>query len=79
MAYVHTAVTVRDVLTTEPKTGATTGRRPGLLRRIVAAMQEARLRQAEREIALSLTRNGGKFTDEAEREIERRFLANHGR
>ena len=26
MAYVHTAVTVRDVLTTEPKTGATTGR-----------------------------------------------------
>ena len=78
MAYVHTAVTVRDVLTTEPKTG-TTGRRPGLLRRIVAAMQEARLRQAEREIALYLTRNGGKFTDEAEREIERRFLANHGR
>jgi hypothetical protein len=56
MAYVHTAVTVRDVLTTEPKTGATTGRRPGLLRRIVAAMQEARLRQAEREIAIYLTR-----------------------
>jgi hypothetical protein len=42
-------------------------------------MQEARLRQAEREIALYLNRTGGKFTDEGEREIERRFLANSGR
>jgi hypothetical protein len=38
-------------------------------------MQEARLRQAEREIALYLERTGGKLTDSAEREIERRFLA----
>jgi hypothetical protein len=38
-------------------------------------MQEARLRQAEREIALYLSRTGGKFTDESEREIERRFLS----
>ena len=78
MAYVHTAVTTRDVLTTEPKSGLA-GRKPGLIRRIVTAMQEARLRQAEREIALYLTRTGGKFTDEGEREIERRFLANPGR
>ena len=79
MAYVHTAVTARDVLTTEPKSGRTAARKPGLFRRIVAAMREARLRQAEREIALYLHRTGGKFTDEGEREIERRFLANSGR
>jgi hypothetical protein len=73
MAYVHTAVTARDVLTSEPKAAA---RKPGFLRRVITAMQEARLRQAEREIALYLSRTGGKFTDEGEREIERRFLAN---
>ena len=60
MAYVHTAVTARDVLTAESKSAITAGRKPGLLRRIVSAMQEARQRQAERE-------------------IERRFLANPGR
>jgi hypothetical protein len=75
MAYAHTAVAARDVLTTEPKSALKTARKPGLLRRIVAAMQEARLRQAEREIALYLSRTGGKFTDENEREIERRFLS----
>jgi hypothetical protein len=74
MAYAHTVV-ARDVLTTEPKSTRKTLRKPGLLRRIVAAMQEARLRQAEREIALYLSRTGGKFTDENEREIERRFLS----
>lgn len=76
MAYVHTAVTTRDVLTSEPKSGIKTARKPGLLRRLVVAMQEARMRQAEREIALFLSRTGGKFTDEGEREIERRFLSN---
>lgn len=79
MAYVHTAVTTRDVLTTEPKSGIKTARKPGFLRRLVVAMQEARMRQAEREIALFLSRTGGKFTDEGEREIERRFLSNPGR
>jgi hypothetical protein len=34
-----------------------------------------RQREAEREIARYFARCGGKFTDEAEREIERRFLA----
>jgi len=79
MAYVHTAVTPRDVLATEPKSVHRAGRKPGLFQRLIAAMQEARMRQAEREIALYLTRTGGKFTDEGEREIERRFLANSGR
>lgn len=76
MAFVHSAVTARDVLIAEPKSGAKAARKPGLLRRLVAAMQEARMRQAEREIALYLARTGGKFTDEAEREIERRYLSN---
>lgn len=81
MAYVHSAVTARDVLTTEPKPRAktvTAARKPGLLRRLLAAAQEARMRQADREIALYLARSGGKFTDEAEREIERRFLSDPG-
>ena len=39
----------------------------------------ARMRQAEREIALYVSQSGGKFTDEAEREIERRFLSNSSR
>jgi hypothetical protein len=73
MAYVHTA-SVREVYT-EPK-AAQSAARPGLLWRLLQAMQEARLRQAEREIALHLARSGGKFTDESEREIERRFLSN---
>jgi len=32
------------------------------------------MRQAEREVARYLADTGGKFTDETEREIERRFL-----
>jgi hypothetical protein len=78
MAFVHSAVTARDVLTTEPKSGLNTARKRGLLSRLIAAAQEARMRQAEREIALYLSRTGGKFTDEGEREIERRFLSNRG-
>jgi hypothetical protein len=76
MAYVHSATSIRE-LHTEPKTGPA-ARRPGYLRTLFRAMQEARLRQAEREIALYLARGGGKFTDEHEREIERRFLSNQG-
>ena len=38
-------------------------------------MQVSRQRQADREIAAYLRRTGGKLTDSAEREIERRFLA----
>jgi hypothetical protein len=70
MAYVHTAAAPRPLTLTAPKTG------PGLIRRLIAAMQAARLRQAESEIAHFLAGNGGKLTDEAEREIERRFLSN---
>jgi hypothetical protein len=49
--------------------------RVGFFRRILDAMMAARVRQAEREITAYLAGTGGKFTDEAEREIERRFLS----
>ena len=52
---------------------------PGFFSRVYATITAARMRQAEREIARYLGGNGGKFTDEAEREIERRFLANDRR
>jgi hypothetical protein len=48
--------------------------RPGFWQRLYAAMAASRQRQAERDIALYLHGIGGKFTDDAEREIERRFL-----
>jgi hypothetical protein len=76
MAYAHSIVTARDVLPGKAKPAPQAKR--GLFRRFVAAMQEARMRAAEREIAAYLARSGGRFTDEQEREIERRFLSNSG-
>jgi hypothetical protein len=52
---------------------------PGLFSRMYTALLAARLRAAEREVARYLANTGGKFTDEAEREIERRFLSNQSR
>jgi hypothetical protein len=51
--------------------------RPGFFRRFFEAMMHSRQRHADREIARYL--NNGKFTDEAEREIERRFLSTPSR
>ena len=53
--------------------------RPGFLRRLFDAMATARRRQAEREIERYLRDIGGKLTDEAEREIETRFLSTPSR
>ena len=50
-----------------------------LLRRFYDALVESRQRAAEREIAVYLHDIGGKFTDDAEREIERRFLSSSSR
>lgn len=52
---------------------------PGFFARVLAQIVAARQRQAEREVARYLSDTGGKFTDEAEREIERRFLSNQSR
>ena len=53
--------------------------KPNLFSRFVTALQASRMRQAERDVARYLSAHGGKFTDEAERNIERRFLSNSSR
>jgi len=69
MTYVPSTVATRDFPISE-----NTGRkRRGFFRWLAEAMMQSRHRHAEREIARYL--NNGKFTDEAEREIERRFLS----
>jgi hypothetical protein len=53
--------------------------RRGLFSRLLTALMEGRQRQADREIARYLAGTGGRFTDETEREIERRFLGTPAR
>jgi hypothetical protein len=49
------------------------------LLRFFDAMMASRQRQVDREIARFIHDNGGKFTDNTEREIERRFLSGPSR
>ena len=73
MAYVPSTVATRDFPISE-----NIGRKPrGFFRWLFEAMMQSRQRHAEREIARYL--KNGKFTDEAEREIERRFLSTPSR
>jgi hypothetical protein len=71
MAYAPSTLAPRnlDVAPIPVRTGG------GLFSRLLAALMESRQRQADREIARYLAGTGGKFTDETEREIERRFLS----
>lgn len=71
MAY--TSVLPAYVDARAPSAAATSKR--GFFARFLEAMATSRLKQAERDIALYLAHTGGKFTDEAERAIERRFIA----
>jgi len=71
MAYANTIPVPHDLECAR----AAAPERPGLFRRLVEALVAARTRQAEREIARYLGGASAKFTDEAEREIERRFLS----
>ena len=48
--------------------------RPGWFARALHAFQEARLKQAEREVARFIEARGGRMTDALERQIERRFV-----
>jgi hypothetical protein len=75
MAYAPSAVAPRDFAPTHVP--ASNGRR--LLRRFFDAMMASRQRQVDREIALYIHGMGGKFTDDIEREIERRFLSTSSR
>ena len=69
MAYAPLALALRGLAL--PKTAR---KGPGFFALLLAAMAESRQRQADREIARFMAGRGGKFTDEMEREIERRFL-----
>lgn len=75
MAYAHTVSVPHDA----EYARTTAAKKPGLFRRIFDALVEARTRQVEREIARYLGGANAKFTDEAEREIERRFLSTASR
>lgn len=48
--------------------------KPGFLGRLVKSLQEARMRQAEREIARFIEVRGGRLTDTLERQIEHHFV-----
>jgi hypothetical protein len=73
MAYATSALAARQLNYIE----ASTVTKPSLFTRLVNAMIAARQRQVDREVAHYLIDSaGGKFTDQAEREIERRFLSN---
>ena len=71
IAYAPSVQSLRDV----PLTQAPASKGPGFFMRLLAAMMVSRQRDAEREIARYLAGSGGKFTDDTEREIERRFLS----
>lgn len=71
MAYAPLALALRGLAL--PQTDAAT--RKSFFARFLAAIAASRQREAERQIARYLAGSGGKFTDETEREIERRFLA----
>jgi uncharacterized protein YecA (UPF0149 family) len=73
MANTSSAFAPRDVALIEPNVRA----QRSLFRRLFDAMIASRQRQAEREIARYLQSIGEKFTDDAEREIERRFLSGY--
>jgi hypothetical protein len=78
MAYTSSAIEQGFETAYSPAKVATAPKR-GLLGRMLDAMMVARMRQAEAEVARYLADTGGKFTDEAEREIERRFLSTPSR
>ena len=75
MAYAPSAVAARNFASTHAP--ASDGR--GLLRRFLDAMMASPQRQVDREIARYIRDIGGKLTDDAEREIERRFLSTPSR
>jgi hypothetical protein len=77
MAYAPSTVAARDFAVTETAAKSPPKSRPGFFRWFLDAMMHSRRRQADREIARYL--DNGKFTDEAEREIERRFLSTPSR
>lgn len=68
MAYLHSVLGADDLASHYQ-------RKHGFFRHFLQALTASRQQQADREIAAYLARSGGKFTDESEREIERRLTA----
>jgi hypothetical protein len=60
-----------------PGKGAESNRKPGLLRRVFHAIAQSRQRAAEQEIARYFHRQGGSLTDNVEREMTERLMANN--
>lgn len=52
----------------------TRGPGKGLFARFIASVQDARMRQAERQIGRLIELKGGRITDDIERQIERDFI-----
>jgi hypothetical protein len=73
MAYVHSVMAPEALALPQNPPRAV---KRSLLGRLVHAIADANMRHAEHEIARYLESTGGKFTDSAEREIERRYLSN---
>jgi hypothetical protein len=69
MAYAPSAVAPRHIPQIKPRQGR------GFFTRLFDAIEAANKRRAEEEIARFLGGPGCKFTDDSEREIERRFLS----
>lgn len=74
MAYVPFDLAARDRAFTQNPVRPRIQAKRGRFHRFLDAVMKARQRQADREIARFLQARGGRLTDEAEREIERRFL-----
>jgi hypothetical protein len=72
MAYARSAIAPSDLVIPDQSKPARAQR--GLLRRLFDAIEQSNMRRAEREIERYMRISGFKFTDETEREIERRFL-----
>ena len=68
----------RDGIPASPSRPAKQRSRPGLLRRLLAALVASREQQIEHEIARYLESTGGKLTDTVEREIEERLFPHDG-
>jgi hypothetical protein len=80
MAFTASALAPRDFAYTQaPVTELPVRTERSLFDWLLDVMMTARMRDAEREVGLYLADTGGKFTDEAEREIERRYLSNPSR
>lgn len=73
MAYTPSAVFPRNLTVPKITPRAHSGFLRSVFLRLLDAIEQSNMRRAEREIARYLRTN--KFTDETEREIERRFLA----